>query len=179
MNRLDLLYNHRYLKYNDCIAVLPILTGAQNPVLRSKTKPIEKVTKEIKKLLKDMEETAKSAEGVGIAAPQVGRSERVCLAMINGRSAPLINPEITWKSEETDVQQEGCLSLPGIWLLVPRATAIAVRYLDEKGQLQERMLKDWDARVTQHEVDHLDGILIVDYQPEEHQTDRETAQPAL
>jgi len=179
MNRLDLLYSHRYLKYNDCIAVLPILTGAQNPILRAKTKPIEKVTKEIKKLIKDMEETTESAEGGGIAAPQISRSERICLAMINSRLTPLINPEITWKSGETDVQQEGCLSLPGLWLPVPRSTAITVRYLDEKGQLQERTLKDWDARVVQHEIDHLDGVLIVDYQQGKPPADRELAQPAV
>jgi len=146
------------------LAVLTILTGAQNPVLRKKTEHIPQVTKEIKKLLKDMEATTKSADGGGLAAPQIGRSERVCISMINGKLTPLINPEITWKSKEIDIQQEGCLSLPGLWLDVPRSKELTLTYLDEKGQAQERKFSEWDARVVQHEIDHLDGVLIVDYQ---------------
>jgi peptide deformylase len=67
-------------------------------------------------------------------------------------------------SAEIVTAEEGCLSLPGIWIMVPRAKEIAVTYLNEHGKKQERRLKEWDARVVQHEVDHLDGVLIVDYQ---------------
>ncbi|MBM3231205.1 peptide deformylase [Candidatus Peregrinibacteria bacterium] len=143
--------------------VLPIVTGKDTPVLRKKTKPVPKVTKEVLKLIKDLRSTVKKAEGLGIAAPQVGVSLRVCLANINGKMTPLINPDITWKSEETMMMQEGCLSLPGVDVDVRRAVEIAVVYLDEKGKEQERRLHDLDARVVQHETDHLDGILIVDY----------------
>ena len=143
--------------------VLPILTGADNPLLRTKTQRIPQITKEVKRLIKDMKATVKSADGLGIAAPQVGQSLRVCLARTNGKMTPLINPEITWRSTEVELLEEGCLSLPGIGVNVPRAKAVTLRFLDEKGSEQERRLTDLDARVVQHEVDHLNGVLIVDY----------------
>ena len=147
------------------MSVLPIITGADHPILRAPTVRVEKVTKKILKLIKDMHATMKDANGVGLAAPQVGRSLRLCIATVNGKLVPLINPDITSKSPVTAIDEEGCLSLPDIWLPVPRPVEITVQYLDEKGQAQERKLQDFDARVVQHEVDHLDGVLIVDYQP--------------
>ncbi len=144
------------------MAILPIITGADTPILRTKTKQVPKVTKEVLKLIKDMEETVKG-QGIGLAAPQVGQSLRVCLATINGKMTPLINPEIIWESEEMLIAEEGCLSLPEVNVDVPRAEEIIITFLDPKGQEQERRLQEWDARVVQHEVDHLDGILIVDY----------------
>lgn len=110
-----------------------------------------------------MAATVKKAEGAGIAAPQVGHSLRMCLALINGKMTPLINPKILSRSKEQDVMEEGCLSIPGLTVEVPRSVEIKLRYQNEKGEDQERILKDFDARVVQHEVDHLDGILIVDY----------------
>jgi peptide deformylase len=121
------------------------------------------VTKDILKLISDMEETTFAAKGAGIAAPQVGRSERVCITMLGKKLVALINPHITWKSADLVIAEEGCLSLPDIWLQIPRSREIIVKYLDEKGRPQERCLKDLDARVVQHEVDHLEGVLIVDY----------------
>lgn len=147
------------------MAVLPIITGADTPVLRTTTTEIPRVTKEIKKLIADMQDTVKKAEGAGIAGPQVGQSLRLCLALIGKKMTPLINPHITWKSDETCVIEEGCLSLPDIaWRHIERPTEIIVSYVDEKGKAQERKLQGYDARVVQHEVDHLDGILIVDYE---------------
>lgn len=145
------------------MAVLPILTGATNPVLRKKTKKVEKVTKELRSLIRDMRASVKDAEGLGLAAPQVGSPLRICLARIGGRMIALINPEITWKSKETWVHEEGCLSLPGVTVEVERACTITVKYLDERSRAQERRLEEWEARVVQHEVDHVDGVLIVDY----------------
>ena len=145
------------------VAVLPIVIGADNPLLRRKTKRAPKVTKDIKTLVKNMVETMESASGVGLAAPQVGQSVRVCLAVIGGKVTPLINPDITKKSKETYIDQEGCLSLPNVWLDVPRSVEITVQYKDLRGKKQERKLRAFDARVVQHEVDHLDGVLIVDY----------------
>ncbi len=147
------------------MSVLPIVTGADTPILRSKTKMVPKVTKEIQKLLKDMQETTVAADGLGLAAPQIGRSERVCIVQMGGRLTPLINPEIIRKSEEMEYAEEGCLSLPKVWVQVPRSTSILVRYLDVRGAQQERLLVKMDARVVQHEVDHLEGKLIVDYGP--------------
>lgn len=145
------------------MAVLPIVTGADNPVLRTKTKPVPKVTKDIQKLLKDMEQTTVKADGLGIAAPQIGQSLRMCIVKLNGRLMPMVNPEITYRSPDMEFAEEGCLSLPDTWLQVPRSVSITVKYLDGKGKEQERMLKNLDARVVQHEVDHLEGKLIVDY----------------
>ena len=126
--------------------VLKILTGEHQKILRTKTKPVAEVTKDVQTLLKNMEETTVDADGLGLAAPQVGSDLRVCVARIKGRLTPLVNPEITWKSAVTETSEEGCLSLP---------TA--------KGEPKELTLKDMDARVVQHETDHLDGKLIVDY----------------
>ncbi len=145
------------------MATLQIVTGENAPILRAKTKKVPKVTKEILKLIEDMEETTISAKGAGIAAPQVNRSERVCIAMIQRKLTPLINPEITWMSDEGDMMEEGCLSLPDLWLQVPRSLEIVLKYQDIGGKKTERKLSGYDARVVQHEVDHLDGILIVDY----------------
>lgn len=145
--------------------VLPILTGADNPVLRTKTQRVGKITKDIVKILKDMAETTVNAQGLGIAAPQVNHDLRMCIVTIGGKLLPLINPAILSKSAETSIAEEGCLSLPGIWRDVPRSVSITLRYTDTKGKEQERRLTDIDARVVQHEVDHLDGILIVDYVP--------------
>ena len=145
------------------MAVLPILTGEDNPVLRAKTKNIAKVTKELETLLKDMLETTIAAKGAGIAAPQVGRTERLCIALIHKELVPLVNPKITWKSDEIVLAEEGCLSLPNVWLQVPRSAEIVVKFKSIDGKDRELKLKDWDARVVQHEVDHLEGTLIVDY----------------
>lgn len=145
------------------MTVLPIVTGQDTEVLRTKTQQVPKVTKEIKKLIKDMQDTVVKAEGLGIAAPQIGKSLRLCLALFNGKMNPLINPEIIWKSEETSIMEEGCLSLPGQDVKVERPVEVTIRYLDEKGEEQERRLHDLDARVVQHEIDHLEGVLIVDY----------------
>ncbi len=146
------------------MAILPIILGADNPILRRKTKPVAKVTKKVLKLIEEMKDSMIEAKGVGLAAPQIGDESRVCIAYINDKITPLINPHITQRSEETAIDEEGCLSLPNTWVKVPRSVEITLEYLDEKGRQQERHLQHFDARVVQHEVDHLEGVLIVDYQ---------------
>lgn len=145
------------------MAILPIVIGADNPILRTNTRRVQKVTKALKKLIKDMIETMREASGVGLASPQVGRTERVCVAMIGGKVTALINPVITKRSKEIEIDQEGCLSLPNVWLMIPRHAEIALEYADINGKKQKRHISHFDARVVQHEVDHLDGVLIVDY----------------
>lgn len=147
------------------MAVLPLVTGTDTPVLRNGTKRVGKVTKEVKKLLADMEETMMAADGAGIAAPQVGSDLRMCWALINGKHTALIDVDITERSAEKLVEEEGCLSLPGVPVMVPRSVEIVVKYTDMRGHPQERRLRDYNARVVQHEVDHLDGKLIADYLP--------------
>ena len=145
------------------MAVRMIITGGENPVLRRETTKVRSFGKEFQKLVKDLSDTVESVKGAGLAAPQVDSSEAVCIAKIGGIFTPLVNPEILWRSEEEVLGEEGCLSLPEIWLYVPRAVSIVLRYQDESGKEQERRLTDFDARVVQHEVDHLRGILITDY----------------
>ncbi len=142
---------------------LKIVTGADQKILRTKTKRVPAVTKEVQKLLKEMEKATVKADGVGLAAPQVGLDMRMCVAQINGRLTPLVNPEITWKSKIMETAEEGCLSLPGIWVPVARAVEIVVQYQTGRGDKKELKLSDMDARVVQHETDHLDGVLITDY----------------
>lgn len=145
------------------MSVLPIVTGPDNPVLRNPTKKVQRVTKDILKLLKDMEETVIASKGAGLAATQVGRTERICIARIQQKLTPLINPEIPWISTAMDIAEEGCLSLPETWLMVPRPREIVLKFLSPDGKRKELKLSDWDARVVQHEIDHLEGVLIVDY----------------
>lgn len=122
------------------------------------------MTKELVKLLKDMKETMKEENGLGLAAPQVNHTERICIVTMNGKPTSVVNPDITWMSEEKACMEEGCLSLPGENVKVERSAELTLKYLDEEGQEQTRRLHDLDARVVQHEVDHLNGVLIVDYQ---------------
>ncbi len=161
---LTFSHSRSFIILYSLMPILPIVTGADSPILRTKTKPVKTVTKEILQLLKDMEETTVHAKGAGIAAPQVNRSERVCIVMLRpSLLTPLINPQILWKSTETDVMEEGCLSLPEVWLNIRRPTSIVLKYQDLAGKTRELKLEGWDARVVQHEVDNLDGVLILDH----------------
>ena len=145
------------------MSLLPVEKGANNPILRRKGVKVREVTKALKKLIKDMHETVQVEDGAGLAAPQVGQSLQLCLALIEGKMTVLINPEIVWKSTETQTQEEGCLSLPKLQVSVTRPVTITVKYLNEKGLPEERKLSDFSARTVQHEVDHLNGVLLVDY----------------
>ncbi len=145
------------------------------PVLRRKAKKVTKITPELRRLLDDMVETMRDAPGVGLAAPQVGISERVIVVEYaeeddDDENAPppkkklytLINPEIIWASEEMVDGTEGCLSIPG-WLGdVSRHEAIAVKALNRSGQKVKINAEGWLARIFQHEIDHLDGVLYID-----------------
>ncbi len=148
------------------MAVLPIVTGEKNPVLRKKTKKVQRVTREILKLIKDMEETTIDSKGAGLAATQIGRTERICIARIQQKLISLLNPEITWISTTLETAEEGCLSLPETWLFVSRPREVILQYMSIDGKHRELKLSGWDARVVQHEIDHLNGILIVDYKQE-------------
>jgi len=145
--------------------ILNIEKGSDNSILRTKSKNIKEVTKKTVKLLKDMEATQIAAEGIGIAAPQVGINDRVVLVTLKGKKIiPLINAEILKYSDDTSVHEEGCLSLPGKWAPVERSKEVTVKYWDIKGQ-QEIVMKysGFDARIVQHEVDHINGKLFIDH----------------
>ena len=148
--------------------IIPITQGANNPILRRKDNPkYGKITKKTAKFLKDMEESMIAAKGVGIAATQVGINTRVChITIKNQRTTfPMINPEILERSEETMVEEEGCLSLPGQWGPVERSVWVKAKFTDAKGGERVMIFKDFEARIVQHEVDHLNGTLFIDHVP--------------
>jgi peptide deformylase len=141
--------------------ILPIIIEP-NPILRQQSQPIKKVTKRIKTLLENMLETMYQADGVGLAAPQVGINERLIVIDVGKGPILLINPEITAKfGEERDV--EGCLSIPGENAYITRASKVEVIGLNSKGKKVHFKAEGLLARAFQHEIDHLDGILFIDY----------------
>ena len=142
-----------------------------HPVLRQRGRPLEKNDLKnplTQKLIDDMLETMHEYNGVGLAAPQVHASLRLFVALLvdepDGKSDPtvVINPEILPNTQSRDEGWEGCLSIPDIRGMVPRYTDITVRALDREGRSVELRLKDFPARVAQHETDHIDGVLFFD-----------------
>ena len=136
--------------------------------LRQVCDPIEKIDDSIKTLAADMLETMYDAPGIGLAAPQVGEMKRIVvmdLAKEGETPEPLvmINPEILKYSEETTVTEEGCLSIPELYYEVERPAEVTVRYTDLDGKTVELEAKDRLAVCVQHELDHLDGVLYIDY----------------
>lgn len=143
---------------------LPITSGEKNPILRTPSKPIVTATKKILKLLRDMEETMLVEEGVGIAAPQVGVNLHMALMRLDGKKVvPLLNPKIIAHSEEVNEGEEGCLSLRGHWGKVDRWNEVTLQFMNVKGEKVTLKLSGFNARVAQHETDHLNGILFIDH----------------
>ncbi len=146
---------------------MPELCYYGNPVLRKTAAPVEAFDDDLRALVEGMTEALREANGVGLAAPQVGVSKRVAVIDTEyGETPPyvLVNPEIIETSEETTVEDEGCLSLPGISLDVSRPTRVSVRARNEKGE--EYTIKNASgllAKALQHEIDHLNGILFIDH----------------
>lgn len=141
-----------------------------DPVLRRKAKKVEKVTKDIQKLIDDMIETMHAAHGMGLAAPQVGVSQRVAVVEVeksddvpgSGTVYALVNPEVIRQSEETWRNQEGCLSIPGWRGEVERPQRVTVKALDRSGNRVKLDVESWVARAFLHEIDHLDGVMFID-----------------
>ena len=138
-----------------------------HPVLKQKASKVGAVDDEIRKLLDDMLETMYASNGCGLAAPQIGVSKRIVVIDIaheGEEPAPIymVDPEIVWSSEETEVCEEGCLSVPGQRAEVERPASVRIKYLDYQGNDKELLAEDFLAVATQHELDHLDGILYID-----------------
>jgi peptide deformylase len=131
-------------------------------VLREQALPVENLTGEINELLEDMASLMYEGGAIGLAAPQVGISQRIIMGDIGEGLLSLINPQIIQQSGQ-DLLEEGCLSLPGIQVEIERHQNILVRGIDSKGKDCELELSGLMARVVQHEIDHLNGILIIDY----------------
>jgi peptide deformylase len=136
-----------------------------DPVLREKAVPVAGVTEDIRTLIADMFDTMYAEEGVGLAAPQVGVGERVIVVDPrdeNVQPFALINPEIVHFADEVERDEEGCLSIPGLKEIVERSAAVRVEALDADGNAVSIEAEGLLARILQHEVDHLDGILFLD-----------------
>lgn len=136
----------------------------EHPVLRAKAKKVSRFDPWLERLVNDMRETMREAPGVGLAAPQIGESVRVLVAEYEEQQVALVNPEIVKASEEQELGTEGCLSIPGyVGDNVPRALAVTVKARDPKGKEVRIKADGWFARILQHEIDHLDGVLYIDY----------------
>ncbi len=134
-----------------------------DPVLRKPTRRVREVTDELRDLIADMFETMYAAEGIGLAAPQVGRTERVAVVDVEGKKFALINPEIVTTGAPIDKAEEGCLSIPDIYGDVERPSQVTIRFTDEKGDEREESGAALLGRCFQHEIDHLNGKLFIDY----------------
>ena len=144
-----------------------------DPVLKTRAAPVENFDESLVRLTQDMLATMRDQEGVGLAANQVGRLKRVFVASIEDEEYVIVNPVLADWSETTESLPEGCLSIPGIQVDVERPTAVTVSGQDVSGKPLELRATDLLARVLQHEVDHLDGVLILD------RTDRQSRKAAM
>ncbi len=145
------------------MTLLPIVTGKETVILHRKTDRVKNpLDPDIQNLIPVMFDSLRAAEGIGLAAPQIDRSIRLAVIEVEGKRTVMINPKITSFSREKILFEEGCLSLPGEFFLIERSERITVRYEDEHGKEVKKRVSGLFAIVIQHEVDHLDGILIAD-----------------
>jgi len=136
-----------------------------NPVLRKKCQEVTEITDEIRNLSQDIKETVKQKDGLGLAAPQIGELKRIIIVQAVNGAEVFINPKITRKSKGTEIREEGCLSFPGLFLKIKRAGEIEMEFLNLRGEKKEMKAGGLSARIFQHEIDHLDGILLIDRIP--------------
>ena len=135
-----------------------------DPILRTKARPVERFDAALREEVERMGRLMHDSIGVGLAAPQAGVAHRVLVYRVDPESPvqALVNPEIAWQSRDKEWMEEGCLSLPGVLVEVERPVHVEVRGLDASGQPVLVEASGFEARVIQHEVDHLDGVLILD-----------------
>lgn len=137
------------------------IDGPKAALLRRKARPVGKVTAEVRRLIEEMIGVMRLANGVGLAAPQVGESRRVFVAEVDERVHAVVDPQIV-KTEGEELATEGCLSIPGIVADVPRAQRVVLKGKNRRGRGITLEAEGLLARVIQHEVDHLEGILFLD-----------------
>lgn len=133
-----------------------------DPALKEKSLPATPGDDDLKALIVIMKKIVSEADGVGLAAPQIGVLKRIVVMELNGNKSAFLNPRIVWKSEEMAEEEEGCLSLPGIKVKIPRNLSVKIEAESIKGKTSTIDAEGLIARIFQHEIDHLDGILILD-----------------
>jgi peptide deformylase len=146
------------------VAAMSFIRRLGDPVLKSSATPVDRFDDSLRQQVSRMAGVMNDALGVGLAAPQLGISQRLLVYRV-GPDAPLIalaNPEIEWASEDREGNDEGCLSIPGVMVDVERPVHVRVRAQDEEGEPRSVEASGLEARVIQHEMDHLDGVLILD-----------------
>ena len=139
-----------------------------DPRLRLVCAPVEKIDDDVRALMDDMLETMYDAPGIGLAAIQIAVPRRVVVMDVSGKDDPpapmfFVNPEIVWSSEETNVHEEGCLSIPEYYEEVTRPARVRARFLDRDGAPREIEAEGLLATCIQHEIDHLNGVLFIDH----------------
>jgi peptide deformylase len=149
------------------MAIRDIIT-IPDPKLRLISKPIERVDDVLNRMIDDMLETMYEAPGIGLAAIQIAEPIRLLVVDAAPKDGPreplaLMNPEILWSSDQRSVYEEGCLSIPEYYEEVERPASVRVKYVDREGKEQERLAEGLLATVLQHEIDHLNGVLFIDY----------------
>jgi peptide deformylase len=146
------------------VAAMSFIRSLGDPILKSRATPVDRFDDSLRQQIARMAGIMNDALGVGLAAPQLGISQRLLVYRV-GPDAPLItlaNPEIEWASDEREGSDEGCLSIPGVMVDVERPVYVRVRAQDEEGEPRSVEAAGLEARVIQHEMDHLDGVLILD-----------------
>jgi peptide deformylase len=146
------------------VAAMSFIRRLGDPVLKSSATPVDRFDESLRRQATRMAGIMNDALGVGLAAPQLGISQRLLVYRI-GPDAPVIvlaNPEVEWSSGEREAGEEGCLSIPGLTVDVERPLHVRVRAQDEEGEQRVVEASGLEARVIQHEIDHLDGVLILD-----------------
>ncbi len=143
------------------MAVFKIRTFG-DPVLKEKAEKIKIIDEDVKALIKNLSDTLREAKGIGLAASQIGVLKSVAVISLEKGTRVIINPEVVWRSKDTEEFEEGCLSLPGVTINIRRSSKIKLKALDKKGKEIEIEAEGMLARVIQHEIDHLNGILILD-----------------
>ena len=146
------------------LAAMSFIRTLGDPVLKSRATPVDRFDESLRGQVARMAGLMNDAIGLGLAAPQLGLSQRLLVYRV-GPGAPviaLVNPEVEWSSEEDESMEEGCLSIPGVTVEVERPVHVRVRALDEEGGDRQVEASGLEARVIQHEMDHLDGKLILD-----------------
>jgi peptide deformylase len=146
------------------VAAMSFIRRLGDPILKSRATEVDRFDDPLRSQVSRMAGIMGDAFGVGLAAPQLGVSQRLLVYRV-GPDAPLVvlaNPAVEWKSEDSELFDEGCLSIPGITVDVERAVHVRVRAQDEEGETRSVEASGLEARVIQHEIDHLDGVLILD-----------------
>jgi peptide deformylase len=146
------------------VAAMSFIRRLGDPVLKSRATPVDRFDDSLRRQVSRMAGIMHDALGVGLAAPQLGISQRLLVYRV-GPDAPvtvLANPELEWASGDVEVGEEGCLSIPGVMVDVDRPVYVRVRGLDEEGEERVVEASGLEARVIQHEIDHLDGVLILE-----------------